>query len=468
MDFLFNFLTQAGLDASSPLSVLWFIFRWGGFVFVGWAIVFGFKEIWVNWRQGKYAAKQEWVYLAIDVPKNNEQSFKAVEQIFTNMWGAIRGPDFWDKYWTGYFQPSFSLELVSIEGYIQYIICSPKIFQDLVEAAVYAQYPESQITEIEDYTQGIDPETFKEKGYDLWASQFGLVNDEAYPIKTYPLFEHQMSQLTVDPLASVLEIFSRMGKGEQAWYQIIVKPVKDDWKEKSEAKVKDLIGSPVDKPKLGIIDRALDVPGRWATQIGDNLFIPAGGKEEGKEEKMVVPSKMLYLSPGERIAVEAIDRKSDKPGFVCKIRYVYLARNVQLIKTKGVSGFVGALKQYSLLNSNGFYAIAITKTAVKWYQKLYKKYGDKVIAKIQKKTLANYKFRSSWRGAGGEGFILNTEELASLYHFPLINVVAPTVKTIEAKRGEAPMGLPVETDEVESVEVSEERKTVAPPSNLPI
>jgi len=324
MDFLFSFLNQAGLDTSSPLSVLWFVFKYGGFVFILWAIFFGLRQIWINSRQGKHAAKQEWVYLAIDVPKNNEQSFKAVEQIFTHLAGAARGGDFMDKYWTGYFQPTFSFELVSIEGYIQYIIRSPKLFQDLVEAAIYAQYPEAQITEIEDYTQGIDPETFKEKGYDLWASQFGLVNDEAYPIKTYPLFEHQMSQLTVDPLAAILEIFSRMGKGEQAWYQIIVKPGNDDWKKKSDEKVKDLIGAPIDKPKPGIVDRALDAPSKWAGQMGD-LFIPVGSSDEKKDDKMDVPSKMLYLSPGERIAVEGVDRKADKVGFNVKYDiFIYL------------------------------------------------------------------------------------------------------------------------------------------------
>ncbi len=478
MDFLFNFLTNAGLDASSPLSVLWFIFKHGGFIFILAALFFGFKEIWTNSRQAKYAAKSEWVYLAIDVPKNNEQSFKAVEQIFANLAGASKNPDTLDKYWTGYHQPAFSLELVSIEGYIQYIIRSPKVFRDLVEAAIYAQYPDAQITEIEDYTKGIDPETFKEKGYDLWAAQFGLINDEAYPIKTYPLFEHPISQLTVDPLAAVLEIFSRMNKGEQAWYQIIIKPVGDNWKEKSQAKVKELIGTPVSAPKQGLIDKTLDAPGRWAGQVGD-LFIPVGGKDDKKDDKkMEVPSKMLYLSPGEKAAVEAIDRKTDKIGFICKIRYIYLTKGVKLAKTKGVSGFIGALKQYNLLNSNGFYPIGVTKTSSEWWQNLYKKYGEKVVTKIQKKTLANFKSRSSWAGADKEGFILNTEELASLYHFPLMGVVAPTVKTTDAKRGQAPMGLPVETDEVveennsesleEKIEINNGQKIIAPPSNLPI
>ncbi len=38
--------------------------------------------------------------------------------------------------------------------------------------------------------------------------------------------------------------------------------------------------------------------------------------------------------------------------------------------------------------------------------------------------------------------ILNTEELATLYHLPGINVKAPAVPRVDAKKGQPPMGLP--------------------------
>ena len=45
----------------------------------------------------------------------------------------------------------------------------------------------------------------------------------------------------------------------------------------------------------------------------------------------------------------------------------------------------------------------------------------------------------------GGSYVLNTEELATLYHFPgRIVAPAPAVPRIEAKKGEAPPGLPVE------------------------
>ncbi len=439
MDIIFDFINQ-NLDLSSPWGALWVLIKNGGFVFVFFALFIGFRELWIDWRQNKFVSAMEWVYLAIDVPKDNESSFKSIEQIFNQLSGALKGSDFKEKYWTGYVQPNFSLELVSVEGYIQYIIRAPKIFRDLTEAAIYAQYPDAQITEIEDYTKGIDPENFKQKGYDFWGSQFGLIKSWVYPLKTYPLFEHPISKTIADPMAGVLEIFSRMRKGEQSWLQIVIKPVGDDWQEKSTEEAKKLIKAELPPAKKDMFDKALDVPHRAVSSFNDIVFGPASATES--ESKDSAPSMMQYLSPGEKAMVESVERKSEKVGFKCKMRYIYLSRGTKLDKPKGVSGFIGSLKQFSLLNSNGFKPLAKTKTAAEWWQK-----QEKNIYKKQLKILKNFKNRSQGGGVDGDGFILNTEELASLYHFPLPEVVAPAVKTTQSKRVDAPMELPIDQPE---------------------
>ncbi len=463
MDFLLNFLIQSGLKMSNPLSVLWWLFIHGGFIFIVWIFFKGLADIWLNWRQSIFSSQLKWTYLAIDVPKDNEQSPKAVEQIFNQIWGAIKGPNLQDKWWKGYSQPNFSLELVSIEGYIQYIIRAPAIFRDLVEAAIYAQYPEAQITEIEDYTQEFTPDNFREKNYTFWGAQFGLAKNEVYPIKTYPLFEHTIAQTIVDPMAALLEIFSRFGKGEQGWFQIVIKPVSDAWKEKSAEEVKKLLGREIKKEKSKI-DKILDVPSTAATKVGDIVFGPVGGASEEKKEE---PWKLLAMSPGEKTLIEGIERKSDKIGFKTKIRYIYWGKKGSFSKTRGVSGVVGALKQFTLLNSNGFIPVKGTSTKS---DNMLPKIRDKRIYKIQRIILANYKARSQWGGKKGFGDVLNVEELASIYHFPYKGVVAPTLKAAEAKRAEAPFALPIEEDieEIEEEKVVKAEKKAAPPDNLPV
>src|SRR3989344_4214570 len=109
----------------------------------------------VSSRQIKYSKKLKWHLLAIDIPKANEQSPKAVEHIFAHLAGGLSSFTKKELYWEGKFLPTFSLEIVSIEGYVQFFIRTQSKYRDLVEAAVYAQYPEAEITEVEDYTTSV-------------------------------------------------------------------------------------------------------------------------------------------------------------------------------------------------------------------------------------------------------------------------------------------------------------------------
>src|SRR3989339_899060 len=83
------------------------LFGWIPIVVV---FLWGFKEIWMNYIQGKWAADKGFTLSAIDIPKGNTQSPRAVENIFTYLAGAHSEPDLIEKYWEGYSQLSFSLE----------------------------------------------------------------------------------------------------------------------------------------------------------------------------------------------------------------------------------------------------------------------------------------------------------------------------------------------------------------------
>lgn len=470
MDFLLDWLfNTANFDPSSPWSVFGWLVTHGGWFFLLIPFFLLARHMWLDSRENIFASKMNWVFLAIDVPRDNEQSPKAVEQIFNQLAGALSGANWHEKWLKGKFQPNFSLELVSIEGYIQYVIRTQDIFRDLVEAAVYAQYPEAQITEIEDYTLGIEPETFKEQGYKMWGSQYKLIKDEYYPIKTYPLFEHSISQKIVDPMAAILEIFSRLGKGEQAWFQILILPVADkDWKPKLDNEVKKILGKDIAVEKSRF-DKILDIPAGIASKAGDFVF----GKEEKKEEKKD-EFTMFKFTPGQTESLKALERKGDKVGFKTKIRYIYLGtQDSNFNKAKGVSGFNGALKQFALLDGNGFRPAPGTVTKS---DSPFKSIEERRVYKLQKKILKNYKKRDQTAGVEGVGFILNTEELASIYHFPFLGTTTATVRTAQAKKAFAPMGLPEEFEEIMEQEKSTAsiqnkppvEKQTAPPENLPL
>ncbi|MFH1171551.1 MAG: hypothetical protein V1778_03370, partial [bacterium] len=353
--------------SGNPLLLLWIIFQSGGWIFVA---VFGTGGLlvslfhsFVTSQQRKWLSKAKYVLLALDVPKGNEQTPKAVESIFAHLHGIQRGGNAKDKYLDGYLQLPISLEIIGIEGQTQFLIRCPVDARDLVEAAIYAQYPDVAITEVRDYTEDI-PLDFQEAGYDLWGTEMILYNKDIYPFRTYPFFEHSMTQQFLDPLSSLLEIMGRLGPTEQVWLQLVIIPSDDSWKARAKSEVKELLGEkPKPKPLLPL--GMGDVPRNVATGLYESMvasILPptewgAGAKKEEKKDKL----KFGDLTSGEKNTVEAIQMKTAKIGWLTKFRMIYLAKKELLNKGRGVSGVLGSIKQFNTQDLNGFKPDSITK-----------------------------------------------------------------------------------------------------------
>jgi hypothetical protein len=428
------------LGAMSPPAIMWRVFVDGGWMPILFIFLTGSWWIWKNWRQNLYQAKRRFVFLAVDIPKTSEdepsQSPLAVENIFAHLDGAHGTDTLWEKYWGGKTQDYFSLEIVSIEGYIQFVIRTRDKYRDLVEAAIYAQYPHAEITEVVDYTQ-FAPKKFPDPEWELFGTEWINVKPEAYPLRTYHDFEDPATKEFKDPMAAMLETMSKMGKGEQIWFQIIVTPTtQKDWVQKGEKLVKKLIGVKVEAKKTWV-DKAFDLPGAIATPALQQIF---SSEEEGvkKKEDKKEASLMQYLSPGTKTLVEEIEEKISKIGFKTKIRMIYLGKKEIFKKTRAAHPMIGAMKQMNTMDGQSL-------------KPEYKKVGTaahyilvkKRLQWKQNKILRAYKGRSNSRGLG-EGFVLNIEELATLWHFPAAWIKAPSVKTVESKRGVPPVNLPLE------------------------
>lgn len=424
----------------NPMTAMWFLLTHGGWYLFIPIFIWGGWEMWLNYIREKFSQSVKYALLAIDVPKENEQSPKAVEQVFAHISGIQKRGNLKERYLHGYAQLSISLELVSIEGYVQFLIRTPEKFRDLVEAAFYAQYPNAEITEVEDYSQHFKPQ-FPNEEYDLWGAELKLTNKECYPIKTYPLFEHTLSQTFFDPMANILETFSRLGRGEQVWLQMVIEPAPDDeWRETGIRIIKKLVGIK-SKSKGGGISDLLWLPLNVAHGLYDSavasIVAPTGFGESGSTSDNAPPSLMQHLPPNERLVVEQVGMKISKIGYVSKLRLVYIGKHDVFNKDR-VSAFMGSLKQYNTLDLNGFMVDKKTKTAVDYFFVQRRNNWRKW------RILWGYKYRSMKRGRNH--FVLNVEELASLYHFPVTTVVkAPRVQKTESKRGEPPTALPVES-----------------------
>ena len=124
-------------------AVAWLFFKNGGWLIYFIVISRGIFEIWHLRQSLKWFGTQKFVILAIDVPKDTEQTPKAVEQLFSTVSGAHSPLNLLEIYRDGNFQLSFTFEIVSIDGYVQFLIRTPSQYRDLIESSIYSQYPPS-------------------------------------------------------------------------------------------------------------------------------------------------------------------------------------------------------------------------------------------------------------------------------------------------------------------------------------
>lgn len=456
LNYLLNYLISA-----PPLEVYLFLFKSGGWLILFFVFLRLFWGIFYLNRYISFLIKRyKWVFLAIDIPKGNEQTPKAVEQIFANLAGAHKDPDLEEYFLGGYAQSWFTLEIISIEGYVQFIIGTNAKYRDLVEAAIYAQYPEAEITEIEDYAKDF-PNYFPNKDYLLFGTEYVQTNKEKpwYPIRTYKEFEHPTAEaIFKDPLAALLEVFSRLGKGEFGGLQILIKPINifwNNWKEKGMEEVQRMIGHK-EKAKDTVLSKIGGVPGKVLDTAVESVMGPR--EAEKKYEKEEPYSLMLHLPPGLKADIELVENKIAKICFASKIRFIYLAKKEVYSKNRIAYGTTGAIKQFNKENLNGLKPdFARVGTHVHYFFK------EPRLNWRRTRLVKAYKNRSRWLGA--MEYLLNIEELASLWHFPMLDVKTPLLAKTEARRGQPPITLPTEREGAIIKPV--ERKGM-PPVNLPV
>ena len=399
------------------------------------ALFFILRMVWLNYIRSEYLKSLKWVLLEINFPREAVKSPKAMEQIFSGLHATEKKLKFKDKYLKGEFPTWFSIEVIGDGGMIHIFIRTPDKYRNLVESQIYAQYPESEISEAEDYVNNL-PIGIPNKDYDAWSTELILTQPDAYPIRTYPFFfqEREIEERT-DPIAGLFEFLSSLNPEEHVWLQILISPVDDKWKKEGEQLVGKILGKEVKSSGKGELLVIRETRG-WAEAITNGIkefFLGPSTKTEEKQEK--AESVAAYLSPGQKDVVSAVEANIAKLGFRVMIRELYWAQKdiFSKDKTAAVGGF---FKQFNTQNLNGFKP---NKMVTPPRGNVFKKRREPG----QKRYLVRlYKRRQFLFHRPKRGFIFNTEELATIFHIPLKHVKIERIPRIEAKKGGPPTKLP--------------------------
>lgn len=392
-----------------------------------------FEMAWMNYIQRKYERELKWILLEIKTAQGNEKGPQIFEHILSGLYSSEGGitDTVFDTYIKGVNETYFSFEIAGLEGQVHFYIRAPRVAKDLVEAQIYAQYPKAEIEEAEDYTQ-VGATRFPDKNWDMWGTEMILRKEDAYPVRTYNQFQEKITNELIDPISSFIEELSKHTPGEYTWFQILARPAKDYWKKDAEDLIGKLIGRKKKKKKGLFADVIKDMEDIFKNIWVAPMRLPIY-EERKKDEEDDKKTQMLYLSPDEKEVVTAIGTNITKHGYETTIRWLYLGKKQSFNKGKGFFSVMAPMSQFNSHNMNSFVINGNTKTSAYYVATEFRK-------NIRRNELMR-KYRE--RRIEYRGFVLNLEELATVYHFPTIGVEAPQTPWIKARRGGSPKELPV-------------------------
>lgn len=386
-------------------------------------------KLFVYYKQISYISSLKSFLFEIKIPKDIQKSPMAMEIVLAAM-QAGGASTYTEAYLQGKTMGWFSLELASIEGQLHFYIWSsePK-FKEILEAQIYAQYPTVEIDMVkpeEDYVRRFQ---YNPEKNSIWGLQFKLTKPDVYPIKTYidyNMDKDQKDEYRIDPMTAVLEFMGSVGKGQQAWLQILIKRHgeegwkehhlrnKPDWKDDANAEI--------------------EVIRKMATPAATGDFTPFPNPTKGQVE-----------------TIAAIERSKGKMAFDTMIRGFYLAEN-KSFNPSYISGLIGSMRQYNSETLNGFKMKTKTDVsdAFKDWVTIFpfmKATQNRLQEKYKRELFNAYRLRSffypPYKSYKQAPFILNTEELATIYHFPGNVSATPTLAKIASKKSEPPANLPI-------------------------
>ncbi len=410
--------------AGQVFGYMWFLVLPPVFYFL-------FKALWIYHVQEAFWSSASWTLLEIIPPKNIEKSPKPMESIFVGFAGVEKSFTTFETYVDGQFADYMSLEIVSNEGAVHFYIRTMKKHRHLLEANLYSQYPDVEIMEVPDYVDNF-PKYIPNTQWNLWGADVATTKkDDGYPIRTYPSYEETVTGTMIDPLAGLIEVMGKLGPGQHVWLQWIIAPTPPGWNSTIGKALADKL-----KGKEKKVESILEMIIKDLTDVFGGIFKYLSGpvefESEKKKDEMPLDTR---LSPMERDVLKAVEANIGKVQFSTKGRCIYVSKRESFDMSIGVSAVWGALKQFGDDNLNGFKPDGDSKTS-----KHYEFFKKERLRYSQHKLFRRYKSRSR------DGFktVLSSEELATIFHLPDINVISPSISRVEAKRGGAPSNLPIE------------------------
>ena len=290
-------------------------------------------------------------------------------------------------------QDVISFEYIAHESEILFYIVVPKKHKLLIEKQINSFYTDAVIEET------TETNIFEWKKY-IESTYINTSKEFFYPIKTY-------QKLESDSINNIVSALSKLEEDESAAIQIILRPVDDDWQKDCSS-----ASSKIMKWKKA-----------WFSFNPFKILISIIDMFSSNEEQSKQPKEENETSALTQERAKTVDEKADKTGYEVVIRVVTAWNNKSMVEAE-LKNIISSFTQFSYPDFNWFtYTLRHSPKAI----------------------LKNYIFRFMKKPFWLKKMILNTEEIASIFHFPHIKYnKIPEIKWQNFKLVKAPKNIPKE------------------------
>ncbi|MGE5425964.1 MAG: type IV secretory system conjugative DNA transfer family protein [Bacillota bacterium] len=292
----------------------------------------------------------------------------------------------------------FSFEVVANRGKIAFYAVAPGHLARYLEQQITAHYPDAVIEEVEDYN-AFAPKGEIEAAYLMTRKSFVL------PLRTYQKME-------VDPLNSLINIMSKLEADESMAVQYVVRSAFGSWHRLVRRIVRRI------QQKNSVRDGIRSSSLWWrAAGVMSDMLGSVYKEAAQKEQDLKAPKRLSVI---EEETLKAIEEKNLRAGLDVNVRLVVSSPDCK----RAATYLENASSVYSEYNNYS-----------------YGNVFSRAIRTGQERQIRDFIHR---RFRDDRSFLLNTEELTSLYHLPLKHLETPNIMWLTAKNAPAPADVPSE------------------------
>ncbi|MCX6780447.1 MAG: DUF87 domain-containing protein, partial [Candidatus Magasanikbacteria bacterium] len=287
-----------------------------------------------------------------------------------------------------------SFEIVVKDAKISFYVAIPDKWKDFVEQQIHAQYPHAEISIETDYN------LFKPQSHIMAASLF-LKSRSAFPLKTF-------KKMDADPLLAILNPLSKISENEGALVQYIVRPATSSWRKQGVHMIRDIReGQKFEYvAHRSAFMRSIN---KWSKVLFPKHKDPSKGGAE-----------QYHLTQMEEEMVKTMEEKISHGGLELSVRLVSSADSQQKAKMN-LENIVNSFSQYNIYRYGNSFGAAVPKN--------------------QNKIIRESIYRSP---DTTRYMVVNTEEMASLWHMPVPNTETPHINWLGARKAPPPTNMPTD------------------------